>query len=133
MSVGLLIISHERVATVMAEAAIRMLGACPIPLAILHVPTDSDPERMRAEAETLIETLDEGEGVLVLTDIYGSTPSNVAFSLVDPKRVRMVTGINLPMLIKIMNYPYLSLPELTRKALSGGREGVIMCPEEEGI
>ena len=96
-------------------------------MSILPAPRDCDPDELRAEALRQIERLDEGAGVLVITDIYGSTPSNVACSLVDGDRVLAVSGINLPMLVRVMNYPRLDLGELAGKAVSGGRDGVFAC------
>jgi PTS system mannose-specific IIA component len=131
MSVGLLIITHERIASVIADTAVTMLGRCPLPLAVLPVSSDWDPDYIREEARTKINALDQGEGVLILTDIYGSTPSNVVGSLLKVNHVQMVSGINLPMLIRVMNYPKLTLNELAQKAVSGGRDGVFLCPDKD--
>ncbi len=73
--------------------------------------------------ETIAE-LDQGEGVLALTDLYGSTPCNVVSKLIQQHNLRIVTGLNLSMLIRVMNYPDLDLDELAQKAVSGGREGI---------
>ncbi len=127
MSVGLLIITHERVAAAIVETAVHMLGESPLEMSVLPAPSDCDPDALRREAFAAVERLDKGDGVLVITDIYGSTPSNVACSLVDGKRVIAVSGINLPMLVRVMNYPQLSLDELADKAVSGGRDGVLAC------
>ena len=62
---------------------------------------------------------------MILTDLFGSTPYNIAKVLHQETNIRMVSGLNLPMLIKVMNYPNLSLDELAQKAIKGGREGVI--------
>lgn len=131
MSVGLLIITHERIASVMADTAVAMLGCCPLPIAVLPVSSDCDPDQVRRDAQARVEVLDQGEGVLVLTDMYGSTPSNVAGSLISVNRVKVVSGINLPMLIRVMNYPQLNLNALAEKAVSGGREGVFICPSRD--
>ncbi|MGC1953949.1 MAG: PTS fructose transporter subunit IIA [Gammaproteobacteria bacterium] len=131
MSVGLLIITHERIASVMADTAMAMLGRCPLPLAVLPVASDCDPDQLRKDAQAQVEMLDQGDGVLVLTDMYGSTPSNVAGSLIQIDRVQVVSGINLPMLVRVMNYPQLDLARLAEKAVSGGREGVFICPGQE--
>ena len=71
--------------------------------------------------------LDHGQGVLILTDIYGSTPSNIACALSTKENVRIISGINLPMLIRVLNYPNLELDELVLKAISGGQEGIMDC------
>lgn len=131
MSVGLLIITHERIASVIADTAVTMLGRCPLPLAVLPVASDWDPDHIRDEARAKINALDQGEGVLILTDIYGSTPSNVVGTLLRVNHVEMVSGINLPMLIRVMNYPKLALNELAQKAVSGGRDGVFLCSDKD--
>lgn len=124
MSVGLLIITHERVASAIVETALHMLGKSPLEVSVLPAPSDCDPDALRAEAFAAVDRLDQGDGVLVITDIYGSTPSNVACTLLDGRRVVMVSGINLPMLVRVMNYPQLGLDELADKAVTGGRDGV---------
>ena len=131
MSVGLLVITHERIATAIIDVAISMLDGCPLKVDVLPATRDCDPDQLRDEAERRVRAIDGGDGVLVLTDIYGSTPSNVACSLADGKRVVVVSGINLPMLVRVMNYPRLSLPELADKAVSGGRDGVFTCRSPE--
>ena len=132
MSVGLLIITHESIAKAIVDTAVHMLGRSPLGVGLLPAPRDCDPDALRREAHRQIERLDQGDGVLVLTDIYGSTPSNVACSLVDGKRVLAVSGINLPMLVRVMNYPQLSLGGLAEKAVSGGRDGVFACRSADG-
>ena len=76
----------------------------------------------------ILDQLDEGDGVLVLTDAYGSTPSNIACRLGARRQVAVVTGLNLPMLLRVLNYPALPLDELKEKAVSGGRDGVLLVP-----
>jgi mannose PTS system EIIA component len=132
MSVGLLIITHERIASAIVDTAIGMLGSSPLPVKVLTAAGDCDPDRLRTEALAGIESLDQGDGVLVVTDIYGSTPSNVACSLVDGRRVLAVSGVNLPMLVRVMNYSTLPLTELAEKAVSGGRDGVFACRSRHG-
>jgi PTS system ascorbate-specific IIA component len=128
MSVGVLIITHEGIASAILETAVNILGECPLPVEVLPAARDCDTEALRRRVGEKVEALDDGDGVLVLLDIYGSTPSNVACSAADQKRMRIVSGVNLPMLVRVFNYPDLSLPELAEKALSGGRDGVFACP-----
>lgn len=124
MSVGLLLVTHDQIGSILLATVERMLGASPLRAATLAVPPEPDPDALRGAARTLLAELDTGEGVLVLTDLYGGTPSNVAAGLADPGRVRVVAGVNLPMLVRIFNYPHLDLPALGDKALSGGVDGV---------
>jgi len=98
---------------------------------VLAAQGDSDPDYLVLEGKALIDQLDDGDGVLVLTDMFGATPSNVAAKLVSGK-VACVAGINLPMLVRVLNYSELNLRELAQKALSGGIEGVMTCIQNSG-
>ena len=103
------------------------MGVCPLEIKNLHIPfDDADPDKLLAEADSLVRSLDKGEGVLVLTDMYGATPSNIAHRLVGDEHLKVVTGLNLPMLMRVMNYPALDVNELVEKAIAGGREGIII-------
>jgi PTS system ascorbate-specific IIA component len=126
MSVGLLIISHDGIGPAMLGTATFMLDSCPLPVKLLTASRDCNPDELIADASEQIAALDEGEGVLVLTDLYGSTPSNVAKNLSSRTRVRTVSGMNLSMLLRVFNYPQLDLDQLAEKAKSGGVDGIIM-------
>lgn len=128
MTVGLLLVTHNQIGADLLATATSMLGMCPLATEVLPVSQNSDPRALLAKARQLVQILDQGEGVLVLTDIYGSTPSNIACGLLDGAHpVRAVAGLNLPMLIRVLNYPRLSLSEIADKALSGGKDGVLLC------
>ncbi|NIN34895.1 MAG: PTS fructose transporter subunit IIA [Gammaproteobacteria bacterium] len=124
MSVGLLIITHDGIGPALLGTATFMLGNCPLQAKLLTASRDCDPDELIAEANEEIKSLDEGDGVLVLTDLYGSTPSNIAGRLCGLNKVKTVTGLNLSMLIRILNYPELGLEELADKAYSGARDGI---------
>lgn len=130
MSVGLLIITHNQVGANLLQTATTMLEICPLNAKALAVHNSDDPDAVTASANRTIDDLDSGEGVLVLTDIYGSTPSNIAVRLLQNSRVMVVAGVNLPMLIRILNYPRMTLEELAQKALSGGRDGILLCKQD---
>jgi PTS system mannose-specific IIA component len=127
MSVGILLITHNGIGASLVEAATGMLGVCPVQIEALAVSPDADPDQLVAQAERRVEELDAGDGVLVLTDMFGSTPSNVATRLRAPGRLAVVAGVNLPMLVRVLNYASLGLPELVDKAASGGARGVLRC------
>ena len=127
MTTGLLIITHETIGNALVDTASSMLGMCPMALELLSVTPGCDPEDVMEKALAAIRRLEKGSGVLVLTDMFGSTPSNVANRLADESDVLVVAGLNLPMLIRVLNYPRLSLRELSRKAVSGGRDGIFVC------
>jgi len=122
--VGLLIITHNQIGTALMQTATHTLGMCPLMAEVLPVLADCEPETMVGLARGLAAKLNKGDGVLVLTDMYGSTPSNIAGRLAGDHGIMIVCGVNLPMLIRVMNYPNLSLAELAVKAESGGRDGI---------
>lgn len=124
MSVGLLIITHDGIGPAMLGTATFMLGNCPLQAKLLTASRDCDPDELIAEANEEIKLLDKGDGVLILTDLYGSTPSNITGRLYEPNKVRTVTGLNLSMLIRVLNYPELDLEELADKAYSGAHDGI---------
>ncbi len=125
--IGLLIITHNNIGAELVKTATVMLGMCPIMAQVLTVMPNSDPDVVLSEARRYLRDLNHGEGVLVLTDMYGSTPSNIAAHLADENQVKVIAGINLPMLVRVLNYPQLGLHELAEKALSGGRDGILLC------
>lgn len=126
MSVGLLIITHGDIGQSIYDATVTVIGSSPLRTEIVSVEFNQDPVIIIEQLQRANSTLDSGDGVLVLTDMYGATPSNVACGL-DQHTFAVVSGLNLPMLIRLMNYPTLSLTELLDKALSGGQEGIMHC------
>lgn len=131
MSVGLLLITHNDIGSQLLVTASRMLGGCPLQARTLAVTEDCEPEELQRCAREIAEQIDTGEGVLVLTDLFGSTPSNIANALGAGASRRVLAGVNLSMLVRVLNYPALSLSEMTFKALSGGRDGVLLCPNRD--
>lgn len=123
--VGLLVITHNNVGGALFDAAISVLGSCPLPYEVLPVSQNCKPEERLKKAQSYLKKLNKSDGVLVITDIYGSTPSNIATKLIGDN-VTIVTGLNLPMLIRVMNYPKLSLEKLANKAVNAGQTGVII-------
>jgi PTS system ascorbate-specific IIA component len=101
-----------------------MIKDSPLNINLLSANRDSDIDDLYETAIVLIKDLDDGDGVLVLTDLYGSTPSNIANSLHEHADINIVTGLNLSMLVRVFNYPNLNLADLTEKAYSGGIDGI---------
>jgi len=127
MSVGLLLISHTNIATSMLETARLMLESSPLATRSLEVPLDAPPEDIKKQAREYIDALDSGNGVLIITDIYGATPANIGKQLCDEHHCRLVAGLNLPMLVRVLNYPQLNLENMALKAVSGGHDGILLC------
>ena len=126
MSVGVLIITHGDIGQAIYDATVTVIGSSPLRTEIVSVEFNQEPGSILEHLKNVNTNLDSGDGVLVLTDMYGATPSNIACGL-DQKQFTVVSWLNLPMLIRLMNYPTLSLTELNDKALSGGQEGIIYC------
>jgi len=124
MSVAILLVTHGDVGRYLHEAAVSIIGSSPLRVRSLSVTTSCQPDELLQQAQGLVQTLDSGDGILILTDIYGSTPSNIACAM-KHHHVEVVAGLNLPMLVRVLNYPNLPLDQLADKAVSGGREGVI--------
>ncbi|MCU7905758.1 MAG: PTS fructose transporter subunit IIA [Candidatus Thiodiazotropha sp. (ex Epidulcina cf. delphinae)] len=127
MTIGLLLITHSRIGDALLETAGKMLEGASLPAETLSVSIDSNPDQLRELAAEMVSRLDQGDGVLVFTDMYGSTPSNIAYGLAERGRVNVISGVNLPMLIRTLNYQALDLISLTEKAVSGGKEGILCC------
>ena len=130
MGVGLLIISHDGIGPALLGTSKLMLGEFPLKTKLLTASRDCDPAELASTANELILELDENDGVLVLTDLYGSTPSNIAQNFIDKCNICVVTGLNLSMLIRVFNYPQLKLTELAEKAESGGKDGIILIRKQ---
>lgn len=130
MSVGLLLITHNRLGDELLGTATTTFAHCPLNAAVVRVSDSCDPDAMFAEASRKRAEVDSGDGVLVLTDVFGSTPSNIASRLRNTPQTIVVTGVNLPMMIRALNYCQLNLIELAQKAVSGGRENIFMFGHE---
>lgn len=126
--IGILLISHGTLGESLIHCASHVLNKRPVRLKQLGVTAQDDPALLLPQARTLVKELDAGNGVLILTDIYGGTPSNMAAKLVDSGRVEAVAGVSLPMLIRVLNYRDRDLQTIVTKAISGGCEGVMRVP-----
>jgi mannose PTS system EIIA component len=123
--IGILIVSHGAFGESLIHSASHVMGKRPLYLRQLGVTVHDDPDALRPMAEELIRFLDQGAGVLVLTDMYGATPSNIAARLLRPGRVEGLAGVNLPMLIRALTYRERPLMEMLEKALAGATEGMV--------
>ncbi|MDW3096212.1 MAG: PTS fructose transporter subunit IIA [Gammaproteobacteria bacterium] len=131
MPVGILIITHgEMGEELLATARSTLGGSLPLNCRALSVSPNCDPDSQHKKAEAMLASVNDGSGVLILTDMFGSTPSNIANGLKNLQDVEVIAGINLPMFIRILNYSSLSLSEMTEKALSGGHDGIILCEQK---
>ena len=124
MSVGLLSLTHNSIGQTLYDTAVAVIGSTTLATRILVASMDCDTEKMLEQVRVNLQQLNTGQGVLILTDMYGATPSNIAYELLQSNQI-LISGINLPMLVRVMNYPDLDLSKLADKAISGGQEGII--------
>ena len=123
-----LIIAHAPLAHALRECALHVFPDCGSHLAAIDVQPNLPPEETLATARISMEQLSRApqvKGVLVLTDIFGATPSNVAQKLVDGVKSRLITGVNLPMLLRSVSYRNEPLEALVSRAVVGGTQGVM--------
>jgi PTS system ascorbate-specific IIA component len=126
--IGVVLIAHAPLASALAASAAHVYTCAPevarAGVQVYDLQPDEDPEAALAHARRLVAAADSGAGVLVLTDVLGATPSNVAARLAQAGRVAVVAGVNLPMLLRALCYRQVSLEQAVAKAISGGTEGV---------
>jgi PTS system ascorbate-specific IIA component len=127
MSVGILLLTHEAMGEALIATAKHILGRTPPALDAFAIPPGSDIDTALRDAAARVRELDSGAGVLVLTDVYGATPSNIAQKLPGlGLDIQRVSGLSLPMLLRVLNYPEQPLLELAQTAASGGRAGILV-------
>jgi len=126
-SVGLLLITHHAIGSALVEAARHVMPRLPLKVDVVEIGDCSDPAATLSSTAHAARALDTGAGVLVLSDLYGATPCNVAHKLGSlGVRARCVSGLNLPMLLRVLNYADKPLDELAEVAASGGRGGIFI-------
>jgi PTS system ascorbate-specific IIA component len=125
MAVGILLLTHEGIGTALKHVAERLLAPSPLRIEVFEIPFDADPGALLPLASAALRRADTGDGVLLLTDLYGASPANMGGRLAQlGTRVRRVSALNLPMLLRVLNYGELALDELPAIAIAGGRNGV---------
>lgn len=130
--IGILIIAHNGLADSLLDCVRHVLGDAPSNIKALSILADDDPLAKEGDARTLIAQLDTGKGVLLLSDLYGSTPSNIARRLCRPGRVESVSGVNLPMLLRVACNSSKPLQEVTSMAILTGRSCILPDNTEAG-
>ena len=123
--IGILLVTHNGLGDSLADCARHVLGNIPPNLKVLSVWADDNLQRKEEEARALVTQLDTGDGVLLLADVFGATPCNIARQLCQPGRVEGVAGVNLPMLLRAVCYSSKPLAEVAQKVLEGARECII--------
>ena len=123
--IGLVILAEKNLGAGLMAAAVHTLGKQPAQLISMDLDYQAPPERISALLRDSIQKVDTGEGALIMADVYGATHTNVACHELVRGRIELITGINLPMLLRVLNYRHLKMDDLIDKALSGGSGGII--------
>lgn len=124
--IGILLITHGSLGEALIQCACHVLNRRPVQIAQLGVSAQDDPLDLVPVARKTMELVDDGDGVVVLTDIYGATPSNIARKLLLPGRVEGIAGVNLPMLLRVLTYRDKNdIETVIAKAITGGCDGVL--------
>ena len=123
--IGILLITHGSYGEALIQNACHVLNKRPPQLNQLGVSAQDDPLDLLPLAREMLDLVDHGKGVLVLTDIFGASPSNLALKLLEPGRVEGLTGVNLPMLMRALTYRDKGMETLLVRARDGGRDGIL--------
>lgn len=123
--IGVLIVTHGEIGTALLNSASQILGGDPSQVATLSVWRQDDPDDLVLRARELVEGIDAGDGVLVLTDIFGATPGNVVSRLLEDGHIEGVSGVSLPMLLRVLSSRNGSLSASVQRAISAGADGVV--------
>ena len=123
--IGIVLITHYGLGESLVQCAVHVLNKRPRQLVQLGVAAQDDPSELLPLAQRLVDFVDDGEGVLILTDLFGATPSNIAAKLIRPGRVEVLSGVNIPMLIRALTYREKGMETLLARATSGGRDGIL--------
>jgi PTS system ascorbate-specific IIA component len=123
--IGVLLVTHGEIGTALLASASQILGAPPAQVSTLSVWRQDDPDDLILRARELLEQIDAGDGVLILTDIFGATPGNVVSRLLQDNHIEGVSGVSLPMLLRVLTSRNGSVTAAVKRAVSGGSDGVV--------
>ena len=129
--IGILLITHGELGKSLIECAIHVLGDRSKLLDSLTIENDCAHDNMYKEISEKINLLDQGKGVLILTDIFGATPCNIITKIIEPGKVNAIAGVNLSMLIRSISYRHESFEALIAKAIEGAQDGIIHIQPNE--
>ena len=130
---GIIIVAHTPLASALSEFAAHVFGEVPEGIVAIDVPAHEDTKQTQKRVEDAVQLVQGNVGTLILTDIMGATPANVATRVANLTTftlpINVLTGVNLPMLLRAITHRSESVQELTEKALLGGQQGVLRLRE----
>jgi len=123
--IGVFLLTHASLGEALLQCACHVLNKRPAHVMQLGVSGQDDPLDLLPLARQMRNLVEEGSGVLILTDIFGATPANIAMKLREEGRCEVITGVNLPTLLRALTYREKDMKTLVQRAVSGGCDGVI--------
>lgn len=130
--IGLLIVAQQTFGAGLLEAVEHTFGQLPPLLAAAEIDYRQSPEQISDIVADTLKQVDRGDGVLILADVYGATHTNVACRLLARGRIELITGVNVPMLLRCLNYRNLPMDDLIDRTLSGGCGGIVCAGSAPG-
>ena len=124
MNIALIFITHDGIASNLLHIGEAIIKKKNTNIAFTEVPMDADTQLITTAIENNISTLDTNDGIVFITDIYGGTPSNIAQSLAIRYNADLLCGVNLPMVIRLLNYRHETKSILIQKALDGACKSI---------
>ena len=121
--VGILLLTHAPLGRAFIEAATHVFRTEPAQIEAVDVVADQDPKEVYQLARAAIDRINDGTGVLVITDVMGGTPSNCTLQLCIPGEIEVIAGISLPMLLRALTYRHNTIDVAVEMALAGGQSG----------
>ncbi|MDT8364321.1 MAG: PTS fructose transporter subunit IIA [Nitrosomonas sp.] len=131
--IGILIVTHQPLGSSFLDCIKHILGKLPSQLVNYTITPRANPDTEISNLQEILLKLDQGGGVLILTDLYGATPANIASKLIRCGQVECLSGLNLPMLLRAIQYQDKPLAEMMDKALSGGQTGIFHIPPPQEL
>ena len=133
MPIHCIIIAHDEIGSALLHTTTKIFPQLPIDVSVVSITHECHLEETREATQKILSALPAEKEVLILTDLFGATPNNLARRLNHTQPFKILSGLNLPMLVKIMNYAHLPLEQLVDKAILGGKEGVFNCSTTEAL
>lgn len=124
VTTSILMITHDGLGQVLIDLSRAIVNPLPTKVEAMQVPFSSATEAMYQRAKKRCDEMEKAGGILILTDLYGSTPGNIATRLYAENRRHVVTGLNLPMLLRALNYCTDNVADLAARAVAGGCDGI---------
>ncbi len=133
MTVGVLIVTHNNSGKELLGCCNSIFGEPPLTINALGISSNDNTDNALSLIKENILNLDDGSGVLILTDLYGATPCNLTLKVIQqiPNKIKVITGVNLQMALKTFNYHDLELEQMAAKVLFGGANGINLINQEK--